>query len=147
MFIFAGGVKMMSEAIKGLRKHNEHTKIIAVTQLTSTTEDMLRHEQNIQTSIEEAVLNYAKLANATGLDGVVCSPLESRMLTEKLGASFLKVTPGIRPKGASQDDQHRITTPEEARQLGSTHIVVGRPITQSDNPVESYHKIKESWLV
>ncbi|HCY9783473.1 TPA: orotidine-5'-phosphate decarboxylase [Staphylococcus aureus] len=143
----AGGVKMMSEAIKGLRKHNQHTKIIAVTQLTSTTEDMLRHEQNIQTSIEEAVLNYAKLANAAGLDGVVCSPLESRMLTEKLGTSFLKVTPGIRPKGASQDDQHRITTPEEGRQLGSTHIVVGRPITQSDNPVESYHKIKESWLV
>ncbi|HHD6668941.1 TPA: orotidine-5'-phosphate decarboxylase [Staphylococcus aureus] len=143
----AGGVKMMSEAIKGLRKHNQHTKIIAVTQLTSTTEDMLRREQNIQTSIEEAVLNYAKLANAAGLDGVVCSPLESRMLTEKLGTSFLKVTPGIRPKDASQDDQHRITTPEEARQLGSTHIVVGRPITQSDNPVESYHKIKESWLV
>ncbi|HCY7303065.1 TPA: orotidine-5'-phosphate decarboxylase [Staphylococcus aureus] len=143
----AGGVKMMSEAIKGLRKHNQDTKIIAVTQLTSTTEDMLRHEQNIQTSIEEAVLNYAKLANAAGLDGVVCSPLESRMLTEKLGTSFLKVTPGIRPKGAFQDDQHRITTPEEARQLGSTHIVVGRPITQSDNPVESYHKIKESWLV
>ncbi|HHB0475729.1 TPA: orotidine-5'-phosphate decarboxylase [Staphylococcus aureus] len=143
----AGGVKMMSEAIKGLRKHNQDTKIIAVTQLTSTTEDMLRHEQNIQTSIEEAVLNYAKLANAAGLDGVVCSPLESRMLTEKLGTSFFKVTPGIRPKGASQNDQHRITTPEEARQLGSTHIVVGRPITQSDNPVESYHKIKESWLV
>lgn len=143
----AGGVKMMSEAIKGLRKHNQDTKIIAVTQLTSTTEDMLRHEQNIQTSIEEAVLNYAKLANAAGLDGVVCSPLESRMLTEKLGTSFLKVTPGIRPKSASQNDQHRITTPEEARQLGSTHIVVGRPITQSDNPVESYHKIKESWLV
>ncbi|WRM56611.1 orotidine-5'-phosphate decarboxylase [Staphylococcus aureus] len=143
----AGGVKMMSEAIKGLRKHNQDTKIIAVTQLTSTTEDMLRHEQNIQTSIEEAVLNYAKLANAAGLDGVVCSPLESRMLTEKLGTSFLKVTPGIRPKRASQNDQHRITTPEEARQLGSTHIVVGRPITQSDNPVESYHKIKESWLV
>ncbi len=93
---------MMSEAIKGLRKHNQDTKIIAVTQLTSTTEDMLRHEQNIQTSIEEAVLNYAKLANAAGLDGVVCSPLESRMLTEKLGTSFLKVTPGIRPKGASQ---------------------------------------------
>ncbi|HEG8900307.1 TPA: orotidine-5'-phosphate decarboxylase [Staphylococcus aureus] len=143
----AGGVKMMSEAIKGLRKHNQDTKIIAVTQLTSTTEDMLRHEQNIQTSIEEAVLNYAKLANAAGLDGVVCSPLESRMLTEKLGTSFFKVTPGIRPKGASQNDQHRITTPEEARQLGSTHIVVGRPITQSDNPVESYQKIKESWLV
>lgn len=107
---------------------------------------MLHQEQNIQSTIEEAVLNYATLAKNAGLDGVVCSPLESRMLTDELGESFLKVTPGIRPKGASQDDQHRITTPEEARQLGSTHIVVGRPITQSDNPVESYHKIKESWL-
>ncbi|SGW70712.1 orotidine-5'-phosphate decarboxylase [Staphylococcus argenteus] len=142
----AGGTKMMSEAIKGLRKNNQHTKIIAVTQLTSTTEDMLHQEQNIQSTIEEAVLNYATLAKNAGLDGVVCSPLESRMLTDELGESFLKVTPSIRPKGASQDDQHRITTPEEARQLGSTHIVVGRPITQSDNPVESYHKIKESWL-
>lgn len=142
----AGGTKMMSEAIKGLRKNNQHTKIIAVTQLTSTTEDMLHQEQNIQTTIEEAVLNYATLAKNAGLDGVVCSPLESRMLTEELGESFLKVTPGIRPKGASKNDQHRITTPEEARQLGSTHIVVGRPITQSENPVESYQKIKESWL-
>ena len=77
---------------------------------------------------------------------MVCSPLEARLLTEHLGADFLKVTPGIRPKGVTADDQQRITTPEDAKQLGSTHIVVGRPITQSGHPVESYHSIKESWL-
>lgn len=142
----AGGVKMMEQALAGIRKYNPETKIIAVTQLTSTTEEMLHNEQNIQSTIEEAVLHYAKLAQQTNLDGVVCSPLETNILTEALGESFLKVTPGIRPKDAAQNDQKRITTPEEAKQLGSTHIVVGRPITQSDDPVASYQKIKESWL-
>ena len=142
----AGGTLMMQEAMKGLRVFNQNTKLIAVTQLTSTTEAMLHQEQNIQTSIEEAVLNYAQLTQQAGLDGVVCSPLEARLLTEHLGADFLKVTPGIRPKGVTADDQQRITTPEDAKQLGSTHIVVGRPITQSGHPVESYHSIKESWL-
>lgn len=142
----AGGTLMMQEAMKGLRVFNQNTKLIAVTQLTSTTEAMLHQEQNIQTSIEEAVLNYAQLTQQAGLDGVVCSPLEARLLTEHLGADFLKVTPGIRPKGVTADDQQRITTPEDAKQLGSTHIVVGRPITQSEHPVESYHSIKESWL-
>ncbi|MGJ5712159.1 orotidine-5'-phosphate decarboxylase [Staphylococcus auricularis] len=142
----AGGVKMMEQALAGIRKFNPETKVIAVTQLTSTTEEMLHNEQNIQSTIEEAVLNYAKLAQQANLDGVVCSPLETKILTEALGKSFLKVTPGIRPKDAAQNDQKRITTPEEAKQLGSTHIVVGRPITQSDDPVASYQKIKESWL-
>lgn len=142
----AGGTLMMMQALQGLRKYNKNTKIIAVTQLTSTTEDMLHNEQNIQTSIEDAVLNYASLAKQAGLDGVVCSPLESKLLTNHLGVDFMKVTPGIRPQGSSKDDQHRITTPEQARQLGSTHIVVGRPITQSDDPVKSYQIIKESWL-
>lgn len=142
----AGGTEMMKHAVKGLRKYNETTKIIAVTQLTSTTEEMLHQEQNIQMSIEEAVLNYAKLAQESGLDGVVCSPLEAKLLTKSLGSEFLKVTPGIRPKGAAVNDQKRITTPEDAKQLGSTHIVVGRPITQSEHPQESYTKIKESWL-
>lgn len=142
----AGGTIMMMQALQGLRKYNKNTKIIAVTQLTSTTEDMLHNEQNIQTSIEDAVLNYASLAKQAGLDGVVCSPLESELLTDHLGSDFMKVTPGIRPQGSSKDDQHRITTPEQARQLGSTHIVVGRPITQSDDPVKSYQIIKESWL-
>ncbi|AYU54996.1 orotidine 5'-phosphate decarboxylase [Staphylococcus piscifermentans] len=142
----AGGTEMMRQAVEGLRSVNKDTKIIAVTQLTSTTEEMLNKEQNIQTTIEEAVLNYAKLTKQAGLDGVVCSPLEAKLLTDELGPEFLKVTPGIRPADYGQDDQKRITTPDEARKLGSTHIVVGRPITQSENPVESYHQIKESWL-
>ncbi|KOR13892.1 orotidine 5'-phosphate decarboxylase [Staphylococcus carnosus] len=142
----AGGTEMMRQAVEGLRSVNKDTKIIAVTQLTSTTEEMLNKEQNIQTSIEEAVLNYAKLTKQAGLDGVVCSPLETKLLTDELGSDFLKVTPGIRPADYAQDDQKRITTPDDARKLGSTHIVVGRPITQSDDPVASYHQIKESWL-
>jgi len=142
----AGGKAMMEAAIKGLRQHNKHTKIIAVTQLTSTTETQLHEEQNIQTTIEEAVLNYAKLSQQAGLDGVACSPLEAELITAQLGKDFMKVTPGIRPEGSAQNDQKRITTPEQAKQLGSTHIVVGRPITQSDDPVKSYQIIKESWL-
>lgn len=142
----AGGKAMMEAAIKGLRQHNKHTRIIAVTQLTSTTETQLHEEQNIQTTIEEAVLNYAKLSQQAGLDGVVCSPLEAELITAQLDKDFMKVTPGIRPEGAAQNDQKRITTPEQAKQLGSTHIVVGRPITQSDDPVKSYQIIKESWL-
>lgn len=142
----AGGTEMMRQAVEGLRSVNKDTKIIAVTQLTSTTEEMLNKEQNIQTSIEEAVLNYAKLTKQAGLDGVVCSPLEAKLLTDELGSDFLKVTPGIRPADYAQDDHKRITTPDDARKLGSTHIVVGRPITQSDDPVASYHQIKESWL-
>ncbi|MFQ3782193.1 orotidine-5'-phosphate decarboxylase [Staphylococcus saprophyticus] len=142
----AGGTEMMKQALNGLQKHNPDIKLIAVTQLTSTTETMLHKEQNIQTSIEEAVLNYATLAQSSGLDGIVCSPLEAELVKNELGNDFLKVTPGIRPKDASSDDQKRITTLEDAKELGSTHIVVGRPITKSENPVASYHKIKESWL-
>ncbi|PTI75414.1 orotidine-5'-phosphate decarboxylase [Staphylococcus succinus] len=142
----AGGTDMMKRAVEGIRKYNDNIQIIAVTQLTSTTEEVLHNEQNIQSSIEAAVLNYAQLAKQSGLDGVVCSPLETSLLTNALGSEFLKVTPGIRPEGTSADDQKRITTPQQAKALGSTHIVVGRPITKSDNPVESYHKIIESWL-
>ncbi|ELJ9316800.1 orotidine-5'-phosphate decarboxylase, partial [Staphylococcus pseudintermedius] len=142
----AGGTVMMQRAVEGLRQHNKAIKIIAVTQLTSTSEQQLHEEQNIQTSMETAVLNYASLAQQAGLDGVVCSPLETTMIREHCGDDFLKVTPGIRLANSAKDDQQRITTPEKARQLGSTHIVVGRPITQNDNPVQSYHQIKESWL-
>ncbi|MBF7029087.1 orotidine-5'-phosphate decarboxylase [Staphylococcus kloosii] len=142
----AGGTTMMERAVAGIRKHNSDIKIIAVTQLTSTSQEMLNEQQNIKTSMDEAVLNYATLAQKAGLDGVVCSPLETTMLKDHLGASFLKVTPGIRPADSETNDQKRVTTPEDAKKLGSTHIVVGRPITQSDDPVASYHKIKESWL-
>src|SRR5699024_11043919 len=133
-------------AVEGIRKYNSNIKIIAVTQLTSTTETMLRDEQNIQSTMDEAVLNYARLAQLSGLDGVVCSPLEANLVKQELGESFLKVTPGIRPENTSSDDQQRITTPEKASVLGATNIVVGRPITQSENTVTSYQKIKESWL-
>ena len=142
----AGGTIMMERAVAGIRKHNSDIKIIAVTQLTSTSQEMLNEQQNIKSSMDEAVLNYATLAQKAGLDGVVCSPLETTMLKNHLGESFLKVTPGIRPADSQTDDQKRITTPEDAKKLGFTHIVVGRPITQSDDPVASYHKIKESWL-
>ena len=85
-----------------------------------------------------------RLTHKAGLDGVVCSPLEAELISQELGPEFMKVTPGIRPK--AQNDQQRITTPEDAKVLGSTHIVVGRPITQSDDPASSYQNIKESWL-
>src|SRR5699024_6085889 len=97
-------------------------------------------------TMDEAVLNYARLAQLSGLDGVVCSPLEANLEKQALGESFLKVRPGIRAENTSSDDQQRITTPEKASVLGATDIVVGRPITQSDNPVTSDHKIKERWL-
>src|SRR5699024_12362742 len=133
----AGGSEMMKRAVEGIRKYNSNIKIIAVTQLTSTTETMLRDEQNIQSTMDEAVLNYARLAQLSGLDGVVCSPLEANLVKQELGESFLKVTPGIRPENTSSDDQQRITTPEKASVLGATNSVVGRPITQSENPVRS----------
>lgn len=142
----AGGTTMMEQAVSGIRKHNTDIKIIAVTQLTSTSQEMLNEQQHIKSTMDEAVLNYASLAQKSGLDGVVCSPLETAMLKRHLGKSFLKVTPGIRPLDSKTDDQKRVTTPEDAKKMGSTHIVVGRPITQSDDPVASYHKIKESWL-
>ena len=90
----AGGTTMMERAVAGIRKHNTDIKIIAVTQLTSTSQEMLNEQQNIKTSMDEAVLNYANLAQKAGLDGVVCSPLETTMLKNQLGESFLKVTPG-----------------------------------------------------
>lgn len=109
----AGGTVMMQRAVEGLRRHNKAIKIIAVTQLTSTSEQQLHEEQNIQTSMETAVLNYASLAQQAGLDGVVCSPLETTMIREHCGDDFLKVTPGIRLANSAKDDQQRITTPEK----------------------------------
>lgn len=102
----AGGTEMMTRAVEGLQTHNPNIKIIAVTQLTSTTEEMLHHEQNIHTTMEEAVLNYAKLAQRSGLDGVVCSPLETALIKAHCGDNFLKVTPGIRPKHSDVNDQN-----------------------------------------
>ncbi|MDJ1110810.1 MULTISPECIES: orotidine-5'-phosphate decarboxylase [Staphylococcaceae] len=141
----AGGSIMMQRALEGLRDSGSNASLIAVTQLTSTSELMMQQEQNIQSSINDSILNYATLAQKSGLDGVVCSANESAMIREVLGDAFLKVTPGIRTPEDAKGDQVRIATPEFAKLNGATHIVVGRSITQDTNPVAKYHQIKKAW--
>ncbi|RNF40657.1 orotidine-5'-phosphate decarboxylase [Planococcus salinus] len=139
----AGGYAMMEAAKRGLA--GSDTKLIAVTQLTSTSEEQMHHDQLIEVSLEESVLHYAKLAKLADLDGVVCSVHEAKAIGEVCGEDFLRVTPGIRPADVSSDDQIRVATPRQAREQGSTHIVVGRAITKSENPVTSYQQISQEW--
>ena len=135
----AGGKKMMEAAIEGLtRPDGSRPLLIAVTQLTSTSPEMLRDELKICTSMQETIETYARNAAEAGLDGVVCSPLEVEAVKKACGKDFLAVTPGIRFADSAKDDQVRITTPERARELGSDFIVVGRPITQAPDPVAAY---------
>ncbi|KOO49342.1 orotidine-5'-phosphate decarboxylase [Viridibacillus arvi] len=145
----AGGSNMMAAALEGLKEGTEEGKqrpaLIAVTQLTSTTEEEMQNEQKINLSLDQSVLHYAKLAKSAGLDGVVCSVLEAKAISEVCGESFLKVTPGIRMAGGAAHDQKRVATPDFARQEGSTQIVVGRAITQAENPVEAYHAVQQLW--
>ena len=136
-----GTIEMMEAALKGLtRPDGSRPMLIAVTQLTSTSQKQMNNQLRIPGTVEEVVLKYADNAKAAGLDGVVCSPLESPVIHENCGDSFCTVTPGVRFAGAAKDDQVRITTPEGAKKLGSDYIVVGRPITQADNPVAAYEK-------
>lgn len=144
----SGGLKMMQEARNGLEEgatEGQRPLLIAVTQLTSTSQEEMNKEQNILGSIEESVKAYASLTESAGLDGVVCSPLEAQMIKESTSESFLTVTPGIRLADSTADDQTRIMTPRKAAQNGSDYIVVGRPITQANNPVEAYQYILEEW--
>lgn len=141
----AGGLEMMKAAKRGLG--DSPTQLIAVTQLTSTDETHMHEDQLIYVSLEESVLHYAKQAKRAGLDGVVCSVLESSAIARDCGDAFLKVTPGIRMAGAAADDQKRVATPEAAKQQGSTHIVVGRAITKAENPAAAYSQIKKEWSV
>ena len=140
-----GGSEMMRRANLAFKEHNPEGICIAVTELTSTNEIMVKKELRTEFSLEESVLNLAALTKEAGLDGVVSSPLESPLIHEKIGEDFVTVTPGIRLNENRNDDQVRIVTPEHARELGSNYIVVGRPITQSHNPVEAYHHIKSLW--
>lgn len=139
----AGGLAMMEAAKRGLS--GSGTKLIAVTQLTSTSEQQMQQEQLIAVSLEESVLHYAKLAKQAGLDGVVCSVHEAKAIGEACGEDFLRVTPGIRPAASESHDQKRIATPGDAKTQGSTHIVVGRAITRSENPQKSYDYINGEW--
>ncbi|MBB2478731.1 orotidine-5'-phosphate decarboxylase [Bacillus sp. APMAM] len=145
----AGGANMMKSALSGLEEGTEHGKerplLIAVTQLTSTSEEQMKTEQLINTSLNESILHYARLTFDSGLDGVVCSALEAKIIDQHIGYPFIKVTPGIRLHGDNLHDQKRVVTPEKARELGSSAIVVGRSITKSDNPYETYMSIKNTW--
>jgi len=145
----AGGKAMMEAALNGLREGTPEgkacPKLIAVTQLTSTTETAMHQEQLIPVKLIESVTHYAKLAQEAGLDGVVCSPLEADAVREATSEEFLRITPGIRPSDAAVNDQKRITTPSMAKRIGSTHIVVGRPITRAENPIQAYLDILMEW--
>lgn len=145
----AGGSEMMKAAIAGLEAGTPNglvrPRCIAVTQLTSTSEEQMRAEQLIPVSIEESVLHYASVAQGSGMDGVVCSTWEAGKIRSELGPDFLTVTPGIRLSSDATQDQKRIATPETARLAGVSSIVVGRPITQASDPVASYKRIKEAW--
>ena len=136
-----GTKEMMKAAIEGLtREDGTRPILIAVTQLTSTSEERMRDELLIDRPIDEVVMHYAKNALDAGLDGVVCSPLEAEKVHKVCGKDFLTVTPGIRFAGGEVGDQVRVTTPERAKEIGSDFIVVGRPITASDDPVEAYKR-------
>ncbi len=141
----AGTADMMRAALEGLKRSDgSRPLLIAVTQLTSTTEEKMQAELLIDRPLSEVVAAYAKLSASAGLDGVVCSPLEAGTVHENCGKGFLTVTPGVRFAGGEKGDQARVTTPEKARELGSDYIVVGRPITQADDPVEAYKRcVKE----
>ena len=137
----AGGTDMMRAALEGLvRPDGTRPLLIAVTQLTSTSPQMLRDELLIGAPMEETVLHYAENARAAGLDGVVCSPLEAAAVKARCGAGFLAVTPGVRFADSSADDQKRIMTPEQAFAVGSDYIVMGRPITRAQDPVAAWRR-------
>ena len=137
----AGTVDMMKAAIEGLtREDGTRPVLIAVTQLTSTSEERMQKELLIGASINDTIVKYAENAKAAGLDGVVCSPLEAAMVKEACGKEFMTVTPGVRFADGDVGDQVRVTTPERAREIGSDFIVVGRPITAADDPVAAYER-------
>lgn len=143
----AGGKQMMEAALEGLtREDGTRPLLIGVTQLTSTSKEVMNEELLIPGEVEDTVVSYALLAKEAGLDGVVCSPNETAMVKEACGEDFLTVTPGIRFAGGSVDDQVRIMTPAKARAAGSDFIVVGRPITRAPDPLQAYEECTEQFL-
>ena len=137
----AGTAEMMKAALEGLtRPDGTRPLLIAVTQLTSTNQEALEQELLIEKPIDEVVMSYAENAKKAGLDGVVCSPLEAEKVHARCGESFLTVTPGVRFADGDRGDQKRVMTPEQAKEIGSDYIVVGRPITQAQDPVSAYER-------
>lgn len=143
----AGTGAMMEAALEGLtRADGSRPLLIAVTQLTSTDQQRMTDELLIDRPLEEVVMHYGLNAKKAGLDGVVCSPLEAAAIHQACGADFLTVTPGVRFAGGDAGDQARITTPAKAKEIGSDYIVVGRPITQAEDPVAAYKKCVEEFV-
>lgn len=144
-----GGKKMIQAAKDGLKAgtpiNRSVPKLLAVTELTSISDEVLVNEQNCKLDMTSQVISLAKMAKSSGADGVICSPLEVTELRKNVGDDFLYVTPGIRPNHNAHDDQARTATPTEAKEFGSSAIVVGRPITLASNPQEAYAAIKEEF--
>ncbi|MDD7332344.1 orotidine-5'-phosphate decarboxylase [Eubacterium sp.] len=143
----AGTIDMMKAALEGLtREDGTRPILIAVTQLTSTSEERMQKELLINASINDTIVKYAQNAKSAGLDGVVCSPLEAGMVKQACSKDFITVTPGVRFADGEVGDQVRVTTPEKAREIGSDYIVVGRPITQADDPVAAYRRCCKEFI-
>lgn len=140
--LHAGGTKaMMKAALEGLtRPDGTRPLLIAVTQLTSTDQEAMENDLLIKEPIDQVVMHYAKCAQESGLDGVVCSPLEAGKVHAACGEKFLTVTPGVRFADGEVGDQKRVMTPAAAKEIGSDYIVVGRPITRADDPVAAYRR-------
>ena len=143
----AGTIDMMRAALEGLtRPDGSRPLLIAVTQLTSTSEERMRRELLIDASINDTIVHYAQNAKQAGLDGVVCSPLEAGMVKDACGKDFITVTPGVRFADGEAGDQVRVTTPARAREIGTDYIVVGRPITQAPDPVAAYERCVREFI-
>ena len=144
----AGTRAMMEAAVEGLTKADgtRKTMLIAVTQLTSTDQESMERDILIEKPLDEVVMHYAKTAMECGLDGVVCSPMESGKVHEACGKGFLTVTPGVRFADGDKGDQKRVMTPAQAREIGSDYIVVGRPITKAEDPVAAYERCLKEFL-
>ena len=143
----AGTIDMMKAALEGLtREDGTRPLLIAVTQLTSTSQERMEKEILIEKPIDEVVIKYAQNAKAAGLDGVVCSPLEAGKIHASCGESFLTVTPGVRFADGDVGDQVRVTTPGRAREIGSDYIVVGRPVTKAEDPVAAYERCMREFV-
>lgn len=143
----SGTIKMMQAAFQGaVTENGNHPLVVAVTQLTSTSEDVMHRELLISESMENTVLHYAENTKTAGLGGIVCSPLEAAIVKKVLGSDFITITPGIRLADASVDDQARFTTPAQARAIGTDYIVVGRPITRAEDPVDAYYRFYNDFM-
>ncbi|MFV0314904.1 MAG: orotidine-5'-phosphate decarboxylase [Anaerotignum sp.] len=143
----SGTISMMEAALEGFtKKDGSRGLLIAVTQLTSTSEERMKNDLCINRTLEETVSHYAKNTKIAGLDGVVCSPWEAKQVKETCGEDFLTITPGVRFADGDAGDQVRVATPKKARELGSDYIVVGRPITQAADPVAAYRRCLTEFL-